>query len=187
MGEWGAMDSGEGSVMTSMLNPPSPWTNQPLVLYHGTLDVHASLILRSGIDVGSGMPHRDFGRGFYTTTARQQADDWAWKLSRQSGGMKPAVLKICIDRGALAELDTLAFVRGERDADDFWSLVAHCRSGADHHGRPAPTACYDVVIGPVAAFWEQRVTMLGADQISFHTHRAEELLNSNRADWRRVW
>lgn len=157
------------------------------MLYHGTLDVHASLILQSGVDVGSGAPGKDFGRGFYTTTVRQQADDWAWRLSGQSGGMKPAVLEISIDRGALAALETLAFVRGERDAHDFWSLVAHCRSGADDHGRSAPTAYYDVVIGPVSAFWEQRATMLGADQISFHTRRAEELLNGNRADWRRVW
>jgi hypothetical protein len=175
------------SVVDTMLDPPPPWTNQPIVLYHGTLDVHASHILQSGINVGSGTLGKDFGRGFYTTTVRQQADDWAWKLSRQSGGKKPAVLEIYIDRNALADLETLAFVRGERDADDFWSLVAHCRSGADDHGRPEPTAYYDVVIGPVAAFWEQRATMMGADQISFHTRRAEEVLNSNRADWRRVW
>ncbi|HEV3049181.1 MAG TPA: DUF3990 domain-containing protein [Longimicrobium sp.] len=170
-----------------MLNPPPPWTNQPIVLYHGTLDVHASLILQSGINVGSGMAGKDFGRGFYTTTVRQQADDWAWKLSRQSGGTQPGVLEISIDRSALAELDTLAFVRGERDADDFWSLVAHCRSGADDHGRSAQTAHYDVVVGPVAAFWEQRAAMLGADQVSFHTRRAEEMLNSNRVNRRRVW
>lgn len=173
--------------MDVMLNPAAPWTNQPIVLYHGTLDTRARVILESGVNVASGMPGKDFGRGFYTTTVRQQADDWAWRLSHRSGGNKPAVLEISIDRGALAELDILAFVRGERDAEDFWSLVAYCRSGAHDHNRPVATACYDVVIGPVTAFWEQRVSMLGADQISFHTHRAEELLNSDRANWRRVW
>jgi hypothetical protein len=99
----------------------------------------------------------------------------------------PAVLEITLDRIALGQLETLAFVRGEREAEDFWSLVSHCRSGATDHARHGREACYDVVIGPVAAFWQQRVSMLGADQISFHTERAQRLLNSARTKRRRVW
>lgn len=168
-----------------MLDPPPSWTNQPLVLYHGTTDVHAETMLRSGIRIGSGRVARDFGRGFYTTTVREQADHWAWQL--EAVGTNPAVLEVTLDRIAFGRLETLAFVRGERDAEDFWSLVAHCRSGAQDHGRRQSGAYYDVVIGPVAAFWQQRVSMLGADQISFHTSRAQRLLNSSVTERRRVW
>ncbi|SRR5712692_3983659 len=34
--------------------------------------------------------------------------------------------------------------------------------------RCPPTGWYELVVGPVAAFWTQRVAMNGADQISFH-------------------
>lgn len=173
--------------MGIMLNPPARWTNQPLRLYHGTTEVHAGTILRSGVQVGRGRSERDFGPGFYTTTLREQADHWAWQRSADEAGGRPAVLEITLDRNALGRMETLAFVRGEREAADFWSLVAHCRSGGTDHGRHGPEACYDVVIGPVAAFWQQRVSMLGADQISFHTGRAQGLLNSPHTEWRRVW
>lgn len=74
-------------MLDAMLDPPPPWTNQRIVVYHGTLDVHGKEILRSGVNVGTGRVDRDFGRGFYTTPVRQQADDWAWRLARQSGGL----------------------------------------------------------------------------------------------------
>ena len=170
-----------------MLNPPAAWTNQPLRVYHGTTDVHADAILHSGVQIGSGRPERDFGPGFYTTTLRAQAEYWAWERSGKSAGAAPAVLEITLNREALGGLDTLAFVRGEREAEDFWSLVAHCRSGATDHGRRGDETRYDIVIGPVTAFWKQRVTMLGADQISFHTERAQRLLNSEGTHWRRIW
>lgn len=173
--------------MGILLNPPAAWTNQPLRVYHGTTGMHADAILHSGVQIGSGRPERDFGSGFYTTTLREQAENWAWRQCRESEGTAPAVLEITVDRDALGELETLAFVRGEREAEDFWSLVAHCRSGATDHGRRGDEARYDVVIGPVTAFWEQRVAMLGVDQISFHTERAQRLLNSEGTHWRRVW
>lgn len=48
----------------------------------------------------------------------------------------------------------------------------------NHHVGPARAGWYDRVSGPVAAFWEQRVAMLGADQISFHTADAASVLNA---------
>lgn len=38
---------------------------------------------------------------------------------------------------------------------------------------------YDLVYGPVAAFWNQRMTIADADQISFHTTKAEAVLNKS--------
>ena len=174
-------------VTETLWNPPAAWTNQPIRIYHGTTDVHADAILQAGVRISNGQLRRDFGPGFYTTTLREQAEHWAWELSSRSADAAPAVLELTLDRDALGELETLAFVRGEREAEDFWSLVTHCRAGAADHVRRGDEARYDVVIGPVAAFWKQRVAMLGADQISFHTQRAQRLLNSAGTDWRRIW
>jgi hypothetical protein len=67
-------------------------------------------------------------------------------------------------------------VRGSFDADDYWSLVFHCRSGNPGHRRGGPVPFYDVVVGPVAAFWQQRLAIQDVDQVSFHTQPAIDLL-----------
>jgi hypothetical protein len=112
--------------------PPPAWANQNIVVYHGAVD-----------------PTLTFGPGFYTTTMKRQAQMWAAQISASRPGTAPAVIEISIPRTSLAKLDTLAFVRGDFDADDYWSLIHHCRKGAD------------------------------ADQISFHTTSAEAVLNSS--------
>lgn len=149
-------------------------------MYHGTVDTHVQAILARGIQVSQGRPNHDFGPGFYVTTLQRQAEAWAWQLGQRVRGARPAILRMEIDRDALAELDVLMFVRGSFDADDYWSFVSHCRAGAPSHERTdGPSTFYDVVAGPVAAFWEQRVAMQDADQISFHTPAAEALLNNS--------
>ena len=48
------------------------------------------------------------------------------------------------------------------------------------HGRPASQGpYYDLVYGPVAAFWNQRMSIADADQLSFHTAAAEAVLNKS--------
>ena len=157
--------------------PPIAWTNQDITVYHGTVDLFAAAIVAGPIQVGLGKPHTDFGPGFYTTTVSRQARMWAAQISATRAGSNPAVVEFVIDRQALAGLETLTFVRGDFDAEDYWSLVHHCRKGALDHGRAAPSPYYDVVYGPVAAFWNQRMIVAGADQISFHTQAGERVLN----------
>jgi hypothetical protein len=157
---------------------PHNWTNQHLTLYHGTLDVHVQSIL-AGINVNQGRAHTDFGKGFYTTTVERQARAWAWQLSQRSSGTLPAVVRFDVDRDSLAAFECVWFVRGNFDADDFWSLIFHCRTGRSNHGRATNQGWYDVAIGPVAASWRQRLTIYDADQISFHTVRAANLLHSS--------
>lgn len=79
----------------------------------------------------------------------------------------------------LDELLSLQFVRGDYDHEDYWSLVQHCRRSipadlitgqpavVNNHQRPSAD-WYEMVSGPVAAFWTQRVAIIGADQFSFH-------------------
>lgn len=166
-------------VSPPIVFPPPAWSNQDIVVYHGTVDTFASAIVSGPILVASGKPNTDFGPGFYTTTLKRQAHMWAAQISATRPGTSAAVLEIVIKRLSLASLDTIAFVRGDFDADDYWSLVHHCRKGALDHGRPWPSTYYDVVYGPVAAFWNQRMIIADADQISFHTPAAEAVLNSS--------
>jgi len=159
--------------------PPTKWSNQEIVVYHGTVDTFAAVILSGPIRISLGKPNTDFGPGFYTTTLQRQAQMWAAQISATRPGTSPAVIEITIKRKTLAALESLAFVRGDFDADDYWSLVHHCRKGALNHGRTAPSVYYDVVYGPVAAFWNQRMIVADADQISFHTAAAEAILNAS--------
>lgn len=170
-----------GAVPPAPFNTPPAWTNGPLVVYHGTLMTHAASIQQLRVNPLKGRVGTDFGPGFYTTTVERQAKSWAWILAAAStvGGTVPskgAVVRLEVDRDALARLDSIGFIRGDYDADDFWSLVFHCRLGALGHARPAATY-YDVVYGPVASFWMQRNAMNGADQISFHSVACTPILN----------
>ena len=168
---------------TSMTSSaPPPWTNQPLVLYHGTLDIHVAAIL-TAVDPLRGRRDADFGIGFYTTTLEEQAFRWAERLAWHRVGVSPAVIRFEVDRDIFASLDCLWFVRGSRDATDFWSFVTHCRTGGSQHGRRAPGGWYDVVIGPVAASWRRRLAQPRSDQVSFHTERAAHLLDASTS-WR---
>lgn len=168
-----------GASRERMLYPPGRWSNSVLRLYHGTTRDHARAIAEGGASVTRGRAARDFGSGFYTTTLERQARSWAYEVARDR--MSPAaVVRFDVDREAFASLATLAFVRGDFDANDFWSFVVHCRIGGRGHARFARAdTLYDVVIGPVAAFWTQRSTIWGSDQISFHTPAAEAALNSS--------
>ncbi|HEX8830663.1 MAG TPA: DUF3990 domain-containing protein [Longimicrobium sp.] len=169
--------------MTSIPFPPPRWTNQPLIVYHGTTDIAAAAILSNGVRVASGRSRTDFGPGFYTTTLERQARSWAWLLSNRVAGTRPAVLRFDIDRDQLAALQSIAFVRGDFDAEEYWSFLVHCRSGMNNHARAA-TPYYDVVFGPLAASWQQRAIIQDADQVSFHTQAAETVVNKSGG---RLW
>jgi hypothetical protein len=161
-----------------MLFPPAPWTDAPLRLYHGTTEAHALAIQSGGVKVAMGRPATDFGRGFYTTTLERQAQTWAYQAAVKTTGARAAVLAFEVERSALAGLEMLAFVRGGFDAEDFWSLVVHCRlGGADHRRDPAGAGWYDAVVGPVASSWRQRLSIADVDQVSFHTPAAEKVIN----------
>ena len=165
---------------------PPVWTNQDISLYHGTLAQYADLIILNGVLPPSANPSSrtdvDFGVGFYTTTLMRQAEAWAHvKVAAALVGVppNPGVVEFTVRREGLALLDCVWFVGGEFDAEDFWSLVFHCRGGGSAHSRPASTknGWYDVVVGPVASFWRQRVSLQGYDQVSFHTDDAVRVLN----------
>jgi len=161
--------------------------NEAIELFHGSIEAHRAAIL-GGVNVAAGRTSLDFGQGFYTTTLLTQAQSWAWMTSQGSklkgAGANPIVLRFLVDRDALASLESAWFVRGAVDADDFWSLVTHCRSGGADHRRVVPVShsrpgWYDVLVGPVAASWRQRLCFSDGDQISFHTQPGADVLDAS--------
>jgi len=179
------------------------------VLWHGCTAFDKTAIETNGINLAYCAVDTDFGRGFYTTTLERQARHWAWdryfkwqKDHPGDSGNQPVVLRFRVRRyslptpkndldRSLAELESLAFVLGDYNYEDFWSLVQHCRQSIpgdktkgikevvyDH--MKSPGGWYQLVSGPVAAFWQQRVVMDDADQFSFHADGID-LLNARLA------
>jgi hypothetical protein len=161
---------------------PGPWTNQDLVLYHGTSDADWPDPLNDPVGIPNVTKRQDFGRGFYTTTNFAQAESWAFRRSelhrrQRRGSSSPLVLMFTVPRNKLAGLYSMWFVRGDSDAEDYWSMVHHCRSGGDH-GINGKRQWYDLLAGPLASSWQSRLTFMSADQISFHTKNAVTILNN---------
>lgn len=178
------------------------WTNGPLTLFHGST-THALglpwLCSRRQIDaaVSAFVPNVafstravDFSQGFYTTTVRDQARQWANEGVRRQAARTPpvpsgaVVFKYVVSRDDLAAADALVFVT---PSTDYFAFVRHCRRfpGALRHDRirppgppTAPKPHYDIVYGPVSLGFQQLV-IHGADQVSFHEqHLAGRLLTN---------
>ena len=103
-----------------------------MILYHGSyIEIPAPDILHSRTNV-------DFGRGFYTTPLREQAEKWCMKfISRKRSG----ILSIYrFPESALAQCKVLKF---ESYSEEWLDFIMNCRTGQD-------TTDYDIVIGGVA-------------------------------------
>lgn len=114
-------------------------------LYHG------SNIEISKIDLNKCLPYKDFGKGFYLTEIRDQAEKMASRVARIYGG-KPCVTVYEFDEAALTDGDI--GVRKFKLPTKEWALfVIHNRSR--EFKDIASEECnldnkYDLVIGPVA-------------------------------------
>ena len=160
------------------------WTNRPLVLYHGTTNIAASAISTPSdsrphsIDLTLCNPKADFGQGFYLTTVLTQAEDWADRqfryLRKKNKELALAVvLRFEVDRNHLASLLSLCFVT-DGPNPDYRDFVEYCRNQAGSHLLYGDRD-YDIVFGPVT-LWPQRLVIKDADQMSFHTEAALEVL-----------
>jgi len=191
-----------GATVPPLLDPAPDWDRPGnpldfrrfLVVWHGctSWDLNAIQSSASLIDPRAGRVDTDFGQGFYTTSLKRQARHWAWKryydipvgaVGPPGIPLQPVVLKFRLKLEELAPLESLHFVLGDYDDERFWSLVQYCRQSPPGmprtHRHPTRShGWYDVVTGPVADFWRQRSIMRQADQISFHTTGAVDLLNN---------
>lgn len=146
-----------------------------LKLYHGSnVEVRKPSLLKS-------RKNTDFGRGFYTTTQKEQAEQWtSIKMDRAKKGRR-VVSVFEVDETILSNLEFK--IREFHGPDEAWlNFVINSRKGIKHD--------YDLVFGPVANdkvftvvnLYESgiinattAIAELKAyktyDQISFHTER----------------
>lgn len=144
-------------------------------LYHGSnVEVRKPSLLRS-------RKNTDFGRGFYTTTQKEQAEHWtSIKIDRARKGRR-VVSVFDVDDELLSNHELR--IREFHGPDEAWlNFVVDCRKGIEHD--------YDLVFGPVANdkvftvvnLYESGVMSAEAailqlkayktyDQLSFHTER----------------
>lgn len=106
-----------------------------LKLYHGSnVEVRKPSLLKS-------RKNTDFGRGFYTTTQKEQAEHWtSIKMDRAKKGRR-VVSVFEVDETILSSLEFM--IREFHGPDEAWlNFVVNSRKGIEHD--------YDIVFGPVA-------------------------------------
>lgn len=156
-----------------------------MILYHGTNCVVDK------IDLNKCRPYKDFGKGFYLTTIKEQAEKMAKRVSRIYGG-KPVVnvfrYDSVVDNG-------INIKRFDAPTEEWARFVINNRNGEKSAGDNNSDNKYDIVIGPVAnddlallfrqfsngmieidtLIREMKYKKL-TDQYSFHTEKALRFL-----------
>lgn len=105
-------------------------------LYHGSNTV----IER--IELSKCKPFKDFGKGFYLTEIREQAEQMAKRTSAIYGG-EPVVTEFKFDETALNAL----LVKTFEEPGEEWALFIMANRDRN---KVHPIHSYDIVIGPVA-------------------------------------
>jgi len=153
-------------------------------LYHGS-----TMAVRNPV-ISRGRSKTDFGKGFYTTTSREQAEKWARIKKNREGNdenIRAIVSVYEFDETLLNDVqyNTMHFDGATSDRLDF--VVGNRRGEISHN--------YDIIMGPVAndklyatialyengildavAAIEQLKTHQLFDQLSFHSQNACSLL-----------
>ena len=163
-------------------------------LYHG------SNVEIDSINLAMCRPYKDFGRGFYLTSMKEQAQKMAQRVSRIYGG-EPYVMEYIFHEEKLKEieLNTRIFEGPSKE----WALFVINNRNRDYQDINS-IECnhdnkYDLVIGPVAdddlalLFRQFSGGLISVEvlveamkfkkltnQYSFHTERALELLEKVR-------
>ncbi|MCL2222789.1 MAG: DUF3990 domain-containing protein [Oscillospiraceae bacterium] len=162
-----------------------------MLLYHGSNQEIIS------IDLQLCKPYKDFGRGFYLTTIKLQAELMAKRTARIFGG-SPYVTTYSFDEDILSDLSLSVKVFPEPSSE--WALFVLNNRNRNFHNHSDPNSNhnnkYDIVIGPVAnddiallfrSFANNQVDLTTLvrgmeyknlnNQYSFHTSQATALLS----------
>lgn len=103
-----------------------------MTLYHG------SYLAITSPDLSHSRENVDFGRGFYTTPIREQAEKWCARFKRR--GKDGIISMYSFDETAYDELKILKF---DSYSEEWLDFILTCRCGKD-------TSDHDIVIGGVA-------------------------------------
>jgi hypothetical protein len=149
-----------------------------VILYHGSNQEF------NKVDLTKSKDRRDFGRGFYTTTIREQALQWGYNIFNRFGGEN-----IFLYEFEFLPSSDLQFKQFSEISDEWFDFILKNRTlgGIQHN--------YDYVQGPVAndktvltisgfidGLYSKEEAMRRLrysktnDQVSFHTERAVLLL-----------
>ncbi|MCL2101000.1 MAG: DUF3990 domain-containing protein [Fibromonadales bacterium] len=153
-------------------------------LYHGS----NSLFER--VDLSKSRDKRDFGKGFYTTTIKKQAESWAEAVFDRYGGAGKFVYEFDF------EINNNLKIKEFKEANKEWlEFISSNRSiGEVQHD-------FDIAIGPVANDKTNRTIALYIagiytaemalqllkhndlnDQVSFHTEKALSFLKFTKRE-----
>lgn len=109
-----------------------------MILYHG------SNMAIDRIDLGKCRPYKDFGKGFYLTDIRHQAERMAARTVKTFRGVPTlTAFEFDLEKAATAGLKIKTF----NSPDEEWARFV--MSNRDIN-IPQPCHDYDIVIGPVA-------------------------------------
>lgn len=151
-----------------------------MIVYHGSNQIVEHP------DVSYSDRNLDFGRGFYVTTVKEQAEKWARRRAGFSKDNKRAILNIYEMK---EDGDGLTFKDFGDDLDTWIDFVCSCRDGAQEYRN------FDVILGKVAndkvfrvvdmyhsGIWDKERALReirvyqGYDQIAFITQPAVDRL-----------
>ena len=105
-----------------------------MIVYHG------STVTVSNPDTAHSFRTLDFGKGFYVTTVREQAERWA-RRKADLFGMEKAVLNIYEMVWPSEKLRVKTF---DSNLDEWIDFICSCRDGGDQYQK------FDVICGKVA-------------------------------------
>lgn len=106
-------------------------------LFHGTLDIFSTP------DLSRGRDHIDFGKGFYTTPIREQAEIWANKKANKKQRQIFYVNAYELDIKELASDTSIKTISFLKPNEKWLDLILNCRI---YNKQPE----YDIIVGPVA-------------------------------------
>jgi len=104
-----------------------------MILYHG------SYLQVAKPDLSFSRNELDFGRGFYTTSIKEQAEKWSLKFKNRK--KTSAVSKYEFDEKIVDKISVLKF---ESYSEEWLDFVVLCRTGQNTESN------YDLVIGGIA-------------------------------------
>lgn len=111
-----------------------------ITLYHG------SNVSIDCIDLSKGLQDKDFGKGFYLTDIREQAEEMARRKTRIAGIGTPTVTAYAFDDAILQNNDLNIKLFPDSPCEEWAVFVDNNRHSSEtgfHHS-------FDIVVGPVA-------------------------------------
>ena len=167
-----------------------------MILYHGSnTDIDC-------IDLSKCRPNKDFGKGFYLTTIRKQAERMAQRVARMFGG--DPILNIYDFCDASDDLEKLHIRRFDSPSEEWAKFVIANRNATRLKvmQEDSNIDCqFDIVVGPIAnddlallfrQFSEGTISVTTlvnemkfkklTDQYSFHTEKALALLRKKESE-----